>query len=235
MTTIKNLEEIKMVCIINKDDFIENAKRIITASDYLLFNGTDSSKVANYGGADRVSCLQPKHSLLKNYSESRNTENDLKKWLKDDAMTEYIAMAAASIIKENDQNVYFILENKVYKLFAKYLRNRILKLYGIEKDNNDVVVLFDDLDGMKDIALGDIKHKIKKIDKKIDNYPTDGSRKKLHELREKREELCGDTDMSKKRIIKQCLTAGTNISADSLRSMKRFLNKYKDTYDFIKK
>ena len=222
-----------MIVLISKSDVCKYIKQIARASDFILFNGTDSPEVANFGTAgETMTALQPKKSLTHGGHKDRRFESNLEAWLKDDRLYESIATAGAWQLTDGNEhgNAYFILENKVHAKLAKYLKKRILKVFRIDKDDNRTVFIFSKK-AIKDLISDASESELSRIDKKIEKAKYKDDDDLAKELRKKRSSLVNDDDDAddvSKDDIRKFLKRNAQISRSNEKSIKDFLkNKYK--------
>jgi hypothetical protein len=155
-----------MIYIIKKADILNDINKIARARDYLLFNGTECPEIRSMRTGDEYwRALMPSNSILDGSLDKELYKAKVKKFFKKPVMRElYAAIAVAALngtdSDYHDRNIFVILKNKAYVKLADGLKKSMLKTYGIDEENNDLVFLYSDVEGMKEF-----------IENRKDKYP----------------------------------------------------------------
>ena len=202
-----------MIYIIKKDDIVNDIKKIARARDFVIFNGTKSPDVRNIRtGDDTFLGLIPSNNILEKESMDKDLWNEkVKNFFKKPQITEIFAAIATVAINGadadyHDRNQIVVLKNKVYTLLGEKMKNQMLKKYGVDKDENDLVFLYSDIDGMKNFIT---EHR--------DEYP---------EAYKHMDEVLSNPDATTKektKAIRYAMMAFTDPSKKTKKKLEKFL------------
>lgn len=201
-----------MIYIIKKDDIVNDIKKIARARDFIIFNGTKSPEVRNIRtGDDTFMGLIPSNAIIDKTIDKDLWEDKVKTFFKKPQITEiFAAIATVAIngadVDYHDRNQIMVLKNKVYTVIGEKMKNQMLKKYGIDKENNDLVFLYSDIEGMKNFI---IEHK--------DDFPE--AYKHMNEVLSNPE----STAKEKAKAIRYAHMAFTEPSKKTKKKLEKFL------------
>ena len=148
-----------MIYIIKKDDIVADIKKIAKARDFVIFNGTKSPDVRNIRTGDETFMgLIPDNSILEKKIDEDLWKEKVKKFFKKPQITEiFAAIATVAIngadIDYHDRNQLVVLKNKAYTVLGEKMKKQMLKRFKISEEDNDVVFLYSDVEGMKNFII----------------------------------------------------------------------------------
>ena len=199
-----------MIYIIKKDDIVADIKKIAKARDFVIFNGTKSPDVRNIRTGDETFMgLIPDNSILEKKIDEDLWKEKVKKFFKKPQITEiFAAIATVAIngadIDYHDRNQLVVLKNKAYTVLGEKMKKQMLKRFGISEEDNDIVFLYSDVEGMKNF-----------IDDNKDKYP---------EAFKHMDEVLSSSETSNKEKVKAIRYAHMAFTDPSKKTKKRLEN-----------
>lgn len=172
-----------MIFIMPIKTWKEYKKKLVSAKDYIIFDGTedDDAYMSRFTNTVTMDGFNPPRKIVKaaeqrfdddiiDYDKIEELEN---KFFKGLTFKNSVVATVAGIIENGDINIFIVLKNKVYKMYKKKYTKAFNKMFPASFDFVYLVDDFSDIkpylkDNLSRDELSELRNLLKKQEKELE-------------------------------------------------------------------